>query len=109
MQGWRWFWLAASFVLASGAGVDARASGGSSAFAAATGGQVAPPARQDDGGPARLAALPLRFEPNAGQFEAPVSFLARGPGYSLLSDAGRGRPLPCTAKKTRAISTSPVR
>lgn len=33
--------------------------------------------------------LPLRFEPNRGQFGPEVKFLARGPGYGLyLTDAG---------------------
>jgi len=33
---------------------------------------------------ANLATLPLRFEPNRGQFDDPISFLARGPGYDLI-------------------------
>lgn len=32
----------------------------------------------------RLAKLPLRFEPNHGQTDARVSFLSRGPGYTLF-------------------------
>jgi hypothetical protein len=38
---------------------------------------------------ARLGQLPLRFEPNRGQFDARASFVARGAGYSLLfADGG---------------------
>jgi hypothetical protein len=33
--------------------------------------------------------LPLRFEPNRGQFDAPIRYLARGPGYRLdMTPAG---------------------
>ena len=31
----------------------------------------------------RVAGLPLRFEPNLGQADQPVRFIARGPGYLL--------------------------
>ena len=31
--------------------------------------------------------MPLRFEPNVGQVDAPVDFLARGAGYALYLDA----------------------
>src|SRR5438067_924395 len=36
-----------------------------------------------------LNKLPLFFEPNAGQTDAQVRYLSRGPGYNLyLTDAG---------------------
>src|SRR5688500_18451991 len=36
-----------------------------------------------------LQALPMRFEPNVGQFDERVRFLARGKGYGLhLTDDG---------------------
>ncbi len=41
-----------------------------------------PPANVDQGAP--LARLPVRFEPNAGQFDAPVRFLARSRGATLF-------------------------
>src|SRR5690242_1062175 len=34
--------------------------------------------------PAQIAALPIRFEPNAGQTAQEVKFLSRGPGYTLF-------------------------
>lgn len=33
---------------------------------------------------AQMLELPLSFEPNRGQTDATVSFLARGPGYGIL-------------------------
>src|SRR5262245_29558518 len=33
---------------------------------------------------AAFGRLPLSFEPNAGQSDAAVQFLARGPGYTLF-------------------------
>ena len=40
--------------------------------------------------------LPISFEPNSGQADEQVKFLARGDGYSLFltdTEAGRGFPL----------------
>lgn len=50
---------------------------------------LATAALADGGLAARLAALPLAFEPNVGQTAAGVDFLARGPGYTILL-SGRG-------------------
>lgn len=36
---------------------------------------------------AQHAALPIRFEPNVGQSDRRVEFLARGPGYTLFLTA----------------------
>jgi hypothetical protein len=40
-------------------------------------------ARDGAGAVASLGSFPLRFEPNRGQFDDPVRYLARGQGYAL--------------------------
>ena len=44
------------------------------------------PASQKPDARALLAQLPLIFEPNQGQADPSVKFLARGAGYSLFLD-----------------------
>ena len=78
------FWVVALLALVLGGGVDARASAASSRSTLATGSPGAAPAPDSEAIAARLAALPLRFEANRGQFDPRVSFLARGSGYELF-------------------------
>jgi len=64
----------ALFALVLGGGFDAQASPRS--LAAKAGDKIAVSAK--------LAALPMRFEPNEGQFDARILFLGRAPGYDLF-------------------------
>jgi beta-propeller repeat-containing protein len=74
----RWVSVVSLLAIALGGGVDARASAIRSSDSSATKGG------DGEAISARLASLPLRFEPNQGQFDPRVSFLARTPEYNLF-------------------------
>jgi hypothetical protein len=49
---------------------------------------TAAPATQVEAAAERYGALPVRFEPNVGQFDVQVEFVARGSGYTLFLTPG---------------------
>lgn len=62
---------------------------------------------------AKLLSAPLSFEPNQGQAAAPVQFLSRGSGYSLLLAPGNvilnlGRETPASAAKGHAVKAASI-
>jgi hypothetical protein len=59
---------------------------------------------------ASYGSLPLHFEPNQGQSEEPVRFLARGPGYTLLLTPTEAllRLSPATALTTDTAKAPPA-
>jgi hypothetical protein len=56
--------------------------------AAARDSEARPTVVSVDAAAERYGALPVRFEPNVGQFDERVEFVARGGGYTLLLTAG---------------------
>ncbi len=74
----RWASVVSLFALALGVGADARASGTRSRHFSETSGADGKAVS------ARLTSLPLRFEPNEGQSDPRVAFLARTPAYDIF-------------------------
>jgi hypothetical protein len=69
-----WSLWVALFALTLGGGFDAQASPASSATKTGDKNTIS----------AKLGALPMRFEPNVGQFDERILFLGRAPGYNLF-------------------------
>lgn len=101
MRSKRWALAVSLFAFTLGIGADARASATRSVQASA--------AKGADGKAisARLTSLPLRFEPNQGQFDPRVAFLARTPEYDLFLTE-EGATLGFRTKSASGAADSPV-
>jgi hypothetical protein len=90
-------WGVALFLLVLGGGFDAQASPAPSAAKAG----------DKDAISAKLGALPMRFEPNEGQFDERVVFLGRAPEYNLFLTRD-GATLEFRTKRAGDVVDTPV-